>query len=83
MTWGLISVIWLLFNDLGKYKAIQFIISMLKQIILNNIYIGWFCLKIMLLYFMLCMVCCNIISPNTTNMVSIKQSIICIMLSSV
>ena len=47
-TWGLISVIWLLLNDLGKYKAIQFIISMIKQIILNNIYIGWFCLKIML-----------------------------------
>jgi hypothetical protein len=47
-TWGLLSVVWLLLKDLGIYKAIQLIISMQKQIILNNIYIGWFCLKIML-----------------------------------
>jgi hypothetical protein len=36
------------FEDLGKYKAIQLIISMQKEINLNNIYIGWFCLKIIL-----------------------------------
>jgi hypothetical protein len=42
-----IRSIWLLLNDLGKYKAIQFIFSILKQIILSNIYMGWFCLKIM------------------------------------
>jgi hypothetical protein len=47
-TGGLIYVVWLLLNDLGKYNAIKFIISMPKQIILSNIYIGWFCLKIML-----------------------------------
>ena len=47
-TRGLIIVIWFSFNDLEKYNALQFIISMLKQIILSNIYIGWLCLKIML-----------------------------------
>ena len=43
---GLISLIRLFPKSLEK-KA-KFLISILKWIILNNIYIGWFCMKIML-----------------------------------